>query len=193
MVDIKEIKKTVKTYFIVIGIIQVDPHTGEVDIVNNKWDPFNSILIENKRKGSFTTLPVQFNRVAGDFTCTEKGLIHLKGAPRRVQGDFVVSHNALTSLEGAPSYVGGDFSVWDNPLSSLTGLPTTIRGDIMLTYHTTLPLLRLIDHPFQQLEILQCPKPVLQILSTYCQEGKPGALKAAGELIRAGYKDNARW
>jgi hypothetical protein len=37
------------------------------------------------------------------------------------------------------------------------------------------------------------PQPVSDIIHKYLGQGKAGALKAAAELIKAGYKDNARW
>jgi hypothetical protein len=39
----------------------------------------------------------------------------------------------------------------------------------------------------------ECPQVVNEIMTKYEGQGKPGAIKAAAELIRAGYKENARW
>jgi len=40
---------------------------------------------------------------------------------------------------------------------------------------------------------LGAPKQVSTIMNNHAGQGKPGAIKAAVELIRAGYKENARW
>jgi hypothetical protein len=36
-------------------------------------------------------------------------------------------------------------------------------------------------------------EPVNSIMNKYLGQGKPGAIKCAAELIKAGFKDNARW
>ena len=72
------------------GSIDVD---GDVDLYN---------------KG-LTELPLIFNRVTGNFSCSLNNLTTLKGCPRWVGGDFNCHNNKLTSLEFSPVYVGYDF------------------------------------------------------------------------------------
>ena len=58
---------------------------------------------------NLTSIPVQFGKVKGYFSCNRNQLTSLVGAPREVSGAFYCSRNQLTSLEGAPEKVCGDF------------------------------------------------------------------------------------
>lgn len=51
----------------------------------------------------FKKLPLQFNRVTGDFICSWNKLTTLKGAPQSVGGDFICRGNKLISLRGHPN------------------------------------------------------------------------------------------
>ena len=151
--------------------------------------------------------------VHGGFSCMNNLLTNLVGAPEQVGDWFACDSNSLTSLEGAPHTVGGNFSCWSNkltnleggptqvsgrydcrknPLKSLQGLPTIIPDGCDLDYKKDLPLLRLLNVQ-KKIRMDNAPKPVMRILATYAGQGKPGALKAAVELIKAGYKENAKW
>jgi len=98
-----------------------------------------------------TELPIRFNIVSGDFSCSRSGLTSLEGSPKYVEGSFwchdmlqlkslkgspeyvKVSYdcdsNDLTSLEGCPKYVGYNFRCCDNNLQSLKGAPEFIGGE----------------------------------------------------------------
>jgi hypothetical protein len=108
-----------------------------------------------------------------------------------VGGGFWCANNQLMSLVGAPDRVGSSLQINGNPLKSLDGMPVELKGQIWLDYDRDLPLLRLLDLPDFMLSY--APDPVRVILTKYAGQGKPGALKAAGELIKAGYKANAKW
>jgi hypothetical protein len=165
---------------------------------------------------SLTTLIGSPRRVGGDFTCWENALTTLQGAPDHVAGSFSCGGNKLvslvgapahvggnfwggglggellTSLEGAPNYVGGIFSWMNGPnLTSLEGAPAHVGREFKCTYNPHLPVLRTLMYPSVYLR--DGGDKVNHILDKYVGQGKMGALKAAAELIRAGYKDNARW
>ena len=65
-----------------------------------------------------TELPLNFNRVAGYFSCSSNNLTSLKGCPRWIGGFFNCSVNNLTNLEFSPEYVGLDFWCAGNDLTN---------------------------------------------------------------------------
>lgn len=88
--------------------------------------------------------------------------------------------------------VGGNYDCRYNPLTSLEGLPQVLNS-LSLRYNKNRPLLRLLDSRIDRLNLIDTPKSVTEVLKKYAGQGKPGALKAAADLIRAGYAENARW
>lgn len=135
-------------------------------------------------------IAVQFKYVGGHFECANKKLISLEGSPREVGKTFDCRRNRLTTLVGAPEHVG-DFVCIENPLVDLVGLSSQIDGAVSFNYTPQLPLLRTLvadkiwPYPDQvELEV---------ILNKYKGQGKAAILKCAAELIKAGFKDNARW
>lgn len=201
MVDVNEIENIFKTNFFIDGGHHIDPDTGIISV-------YGSVLIRKRMK----EIPVQFDFVDGDFDCSYKGLHTLKGAPRnvggdfkcndnlltnlnhspvRVSGNFLCDQNWLTSLIGAPQEIKGKFNSSDNPLTTLEGAPRIVEQGFEITYRPHLPLLRLCQ--YADVAVWQAPESVEEILDKYAGGGRPGALKAAMELIRAGYRENARW
>lgn len=101
---------------------------------------------------SFGSLPLQFGKVTGNFSCGyTKKLTSLQGAPHTVGGsfycilsdnlasliggpltvgnDYVCSNNALITLEGSPNEINGSFKCGGNKLTSLMGCPSIILGN----------------------------------------------------------------
>jgi hypothetical protein len=59
---------------------------------------------------NLTELPLQFNKVSGNFYCSKNNLTTLKGCPSYVRRDFMCGSNyPLKSLEYCPKHIGGDF------------------------------------------------------------------------------------
>lgn len=73
-------------------------------------------------------LPIKFNKVGGDFWCSNNNLTSLEGCPKTVGGGFYCGGNKLTSLKGCPETVGGNFSCVGNNLTSLKGCPESVGG-----------------------------------------------------------------
>jgi hypothetical protein len=140
-----------------------------------------------------TSLQGAPRHVGGEFICAYNKLTSLVGAPPHVGSLFICNENKLTSLEGAPLHVGGDFWCNSNPLESLEGAPHHVGGYFHVDYQKHLPLLRLLSYTGGIDWNKQLPAQVGLILNKYMGEGKPGAIKAAAELIRAGYPENAKW
>jgi len=206
MVDVKQIEATLHKYFLVTGpITLINPQTGLIDVDG-------SVYLRKK----VSRMPVQFGHVSGSFGCADGKLTTLLGAPHHVRGsfscsrnqltslnhapeyvgrDFNCTHNKLTNLIGAPDQVGQDFQCHSNPLTSLDGAPVVIPGWFWVTYTATLPLLRTLVAQ-QRVELFGYPPLEVEAILNdpeFKGKGKPGAIKCAVALIKAGYKDNARW
>lgn len=135
------------------------------------------------------------SHVGANFNCARCGLTSLEGSPDTIDGWFDCAHNQLTTLDHAPKQVTDLFDCGHNPLQSMQGAPNTM-GSIEISYHAQLPLLRCLH---AQLGITLMggytypPREIQNLLERYVGSDKAGMLKCAVEMIRAGYKGNARW
>lgn len=179
MVDVNRIEQLFHSNFLSRGIVSVNEQ-GEVSVTGNV-----------KLTSQVSQLPVQFDVVEGSFECQHNQLTSLQGAPRTVGWLFNCKGNNLTSLEGAPVSVRGSFFCNMNPLISLQGAPSHVGQVFYCDYTADLPLLQLLN--YAQIQIDNCPIQVLRILAHHAGTGKAGAIKAAVELVKAGFKQNARW
>lgn len=210
MVDRSKVEQLLAQYFRLQGEVEI-MEDGGVNVDGHV------VLIKTPPKG---IIPVKFGIVDGIFSADNKGLVSLRNSPDHCENLFVrsnrltslehctiytnilgVDNNLLTSLAHAPEQVG-EISAFNNPLTSLVGLPedSDIPFTVELTYDAHLPLLRLIHaekvhvgHPGGGYARLKPFEPVNSIINKYVGQGKPGAIKAAAELVRAGFRDNARW
>jgi hypothetical protein len=162
MIDKQKILNDLNKYFLYTGEITIDDNTGKVSVTGD---------VELKTYIKHTKLPVQFAVVGGNFGCYNNSLETLVGAPQRVGGNFYCSANPLESLTGAHQLVGGKF--WCD-------------------YTSDLGLLRIILSNCDSINLQNAPKEVTQIIKKYLGKGQSGALQRAAELIRAGYKENAK-
>lgn len=211
MVDKQHIRNLLLENFKSIGYVEI--HVKDDGVVNVT----GGLQMRNKH---IREIPVQFGTVngtfevvgmniqslknsprmvKGTFSCVGCDLTSLEGGPEQVEGFYEAQHNRLTNLTGCAMRVARMLNVTHNPLTSLEGLNSGVSY-IKLTYDEHLPLLRLLELPggFQIPDADQAPwdysePPWEQILAPYAGEGKKGALKAAVELVKAGYKANARW
>lgn len=87
--------------------------------VNGDVDLSGSLLYE---------IPLNFNRVEGNFYCIFNNLKSLKGSPKYVGKDFQCSYNELTSLEHCPNHIGGNFDFSDNCIRTLKHFPKRLFG-----------------------------------------------------------------
>ena len=162
-------------------------------------------------------IPIKFGVVDGDFQARNQRLTTLLNVPDSCHNLYVngnqltsleycpvylnqltISYNRITNFEHAPERVDL-IKAFGNPFTSLVGFPDEVEQvDIM--YDANLPMLRLLNaksihvgSPGGGYNHLQPFQPVHDILNRYAGEGKQGAIKAAAELVKAGYKENARW
>lgn len=169
-------------------------------------------VIENLE---LTTLMGAPTKVGGRFSCSKNALMSLMYAPTSCV-DLDCSHNQLVTLKHAPRVINS-ISCDNNQLRDLTACPPAQEvfaaynpfehfrntpGDIervTLTYKPNLPLLGLLS--VHHVEIFdpdngEYMEPLSKILNAHVGKGvtnKVAMLKCAGELIKAGYKGNARW
>ena len=73
-------------------------------------------------------LPLNFNRVEGEFDCSYNFLTSLKGCPKYVGYKFACSYNELTTLEYSPEIVEDSFVCANNDLTTLVGGPKEVGG-----------------------------------------------------------------
>jgi hypothetical protein len=197
MVDRASIKDLLISYFEVDGRYTINDDLSV--------DTEHSVIVRNRGRSFFPNgkLPIKFGTVGGDFDVVNTGLTTLVGAPHTVGDTFMCSANKLTTLEHGPQKVRYGYVIGTNPLINLEGFPTSNAPDMVSMYYMPhLPLLKLLsceqirlyppadrDTDAEQLKVDQ----IIAILDKHKGSGKPGALKCAGELIRAGFKENARW
>jgi hypothetical protein len=204
MIDKEKILNDLNEYFDYNGKVTVDDQTGKVSVTG---------CVELKEDIKHTRLPVQFavvgghffcynnslktlagapQRVGGYFSCSKNRLETLTGAPQRVGGNFYCNKNSLETLTGAPMSVGGNFYCIINPLETLTGAPRSVGGSFWCSYKPDLGLLRIILSNCTDISLYDAPDAVTRIIRKYLGKGQNGALQCAAELIRAGYKENAK-
>ena len=107
---------------VILSKLKLNPNTNRYDY-NGVLDRSDLKHFVSKNGDGFT---INFGIIAGDFDCSELGLISLKGAPQKVGFDFDCYGNHLISLEGAPQKVGGNFVCSYNKLTSLKGVPQIV-------------------------------------------------------------------
>jgi hypothetical protein len=160
---IQKILADLDKYFTYTGEITIDDNTGKVSVTGNVY--LGSSDIKHER------LPVQFGDVGGNFYCI---------------------NNSLSTLVGAPRWVGGNFYCIINLLETLTNAPKSVGGEFGCDYTSDLGLLRIILSNCSDIMLYRAPETVTNIIQKYLGKGQSGALQCAAELIRAGYKKNAK-
>ena len=144
-------------------------------------------------------LPIKFGTVGGDFDVVNTGLTTLENCPHTVGDTFMCSANKLTTLAHGPQVVKWGYVIGTNPLNSLEGFPVTHAPEMVsMSWLPHLPMLKLLVSPDIRLyprmdDQQQQVDRLHDIMAKYAGQGKKGSIRCAAELIRAGYKDNARW
>ncbi|WP_029596553.1 hypothetical protein [Flavobacterium sp. ACAM 123] len=111
---------------------------SQYDITNYSINQDGSIDVDGDvilSKMNIIMIPLNFNRVSGNFICSYNQLTSLKNAPRIVGESFGCRINLLTSLEHCPKIIGGSFNCGKNRLTSLKHCPSEIHGDYNIEYN----------------------------------------------------------
>lgn len=207
MVDKVQIRRLLKAHYNIVGKVSIltngevnvsgsvevrhVPDTGQLSVQFNEVKGNFEFMVSGETLKDLTGCP---RWVGGVFECSNNHILSLKGAPEYVGDTFEIRYCELRSLEHGPTHVGGDYLVRRNPLQSLAHLAGHIGGEVDFEYNPHMPLLRtLVAEKIDPLRGSSPVTPVAEILNKYAGKGKAGALQAAAELIRAGYKENARW
>ena len=74
-------------------------------------------------------VPIKFNKIEGDFNCSDNNLTSLEGCPTVINGGFHCGFNNLTSLKGCPTVINGGFHCSNNYLTSLECCPKEVNGN----------------------------------------------------------------
>jgi hypothetical protein len=134
-------------------------------------------------------------KTCGYFNCQGNKLTHLAHAPQGANS-IDCSKNLLTDLSTCPG--SQDVFAAYNPFETFKDTPTDVER-VTITYAPNLPLLGLLT--MHHVEIFdpdngEYKEDLSKILNAHVGKGvsnKASMLKCAGELIKSGYKGNARW
>lgn len=190
-----QVNRMMPEFSVQFGIIQGDFKCGSRGLHTLKGAPHTVMGDFECNHNQLTTLEHGPTRVDGNYFTPTQPLKSLLGAPRKVGGDFWCGWTQLTDLTGAPDHVDQDFICTVPGLISLRGAPGHVGGIFKCVYEPHLPLLRMLVSNNPQLEpnFREPEKTIEVILKKHAGEGKKGALTCAVELIKAGFKENARW
>ena len=75
-----------------------------------------------------TKLPLKFNKINGEFSCSNNILISLEGSPIEVNEGFFCYGNQLTSFEFSPKIIRGNFNCQYNNIKSFEYFPSFVKG-----------------------------------------------------------------
>lgn len=176
MVDHQVISQLLQEYFVIKGKVIINDQ-AEVSVINVPGvSPPVSVLL--KKTLDMGVLPVIFDRVEGDFVAAERNVKTLKGFPRFIKGNlFTNLNNHLRQLYDCQiDHVGG---TWSHTYRESQGILRMLVAQAIYLDTDTGAI-----HKAQQ---------VKHILNAHAGQGKKGALACAVELVKAGYKDNAKW
>jgi hypothetical protein len=141
-------------------------------------------------------LQVRFGEVTGYFNISRCELTTLEGCPEVVGSHFTCRDNLLTNLKHGPKKVGGIYGATDNALTSLEGLAEQIGGSVELHYQKNLPLLRTLVAAggcILRGSLTELRAEDILNDERWMGKGKQKAMLCAAALIKAGYKENAKW
>ena len=127
-----------------------------------------------------TKLPIKFNKVNGNFRCSNNQLTSLEGSPKIVNGYyFDCSNNNLKSLKGCPEIVDGTFYCHNNEISSFEHFPKHITGHFLCDKNPIWEIWKLFEDKskielFNDIDIIQDGVVILDRLNYFLEEiGEP--------------------
>jgi hypothetical protein len=128
-----------------------------------------------------------------DFHCQSNQLSSLEHCPEAVS-DLFCMENPLISLKGAPRKVDGELRCWGIDFQSLDGAPEEINGPFWMdTPDPNLPLLKLLTiRGLAEVTLGEASNDLQDIINRYLGRGINGVMPCAAELIKAGFRGNAK-
>lgn len=100
----------------------IDKLCERYSIHNYTINSDESIDVDNEvdlRFNKLKKIPLKFNKVYGDFCCSDNNLKTLENSPKYVKGHFDCSYNKLTNLYFLPEKINESFDCSNNKLTSL--------------------------------------------------------------------------
>ena len=169
MVDQDQILALFHKHFETTNAQVVVNDQGLVDVLKLP-DSRNTVVYIRNHK--LTELPVAFGRVEGNLDASRQNIKTLKNFPKVITGNLYTEGNRnLRQFY--------DFDIQE------------IQGVWYTDYKESQHLLKmLVAHKIQ---LTDAPRVVSDILNKYAGKGRTGMLMATVELIKAGFKENARW
>ena len=144
-------------------------------------------------------IPVQIDMVHGDFWC-ESDITSLHNSPTVVTGMYNIRKvTQLANMVGGPRAVDY-FSIMEGEIASLEGLPQRINGEggLSLPYVPNLGILRVLlvqnlqDFSMHEGATGEIDETLGNIMARYLRKGWAAMVPCARELIRAGFRENAK-
>lgn len=171
MVDPDQILELFNKHFETTNAQVVVNDQGLVDVLNDKL-PGSRHVVVYVRNHKLTQLPVAFGRVEGNLDASRQNIKTLKNFPQVITGNLYTEDNRnLRQFY--------DFHIQE------------IQGIWYTDYKESQHLLKMLVA--RKIQLTDAPRAVSDILNKYAGKGRVGALHAAVELIKAGYKENAKW
>lgn len=176
---------------------ETDPENPIIHVqgdVKLKWQV--TLIPDNVR------LPYTFGEVSGNFDCHGTGIQYLTGSPRRVGGNFYAGWNPIINLQGGPDWVAGDYNVRACVnLTQVSHVAHHVGGEFVVVWRKQMGMMKPLIHSrrvnlqkppqYSTWDDIHDMQRVQTVFDEQAGTGRAGALKAAGELIRMGYKQTA--
>jgi hypothetical protein len=214
-----EIRATLMDSFDIDGRAIVNKN-GTVDVTGDCRSttnnvPFQIIPVKFNKTGDFRITHKILSslegcpKIAGNFSFNATNLTSLQYSPKLVSGNYICyDGGSLSSLEGVTPKIGSNLCFYRNPsitLEQISKLTCETKLDIILNYYKDLALLRLLHPTFtnsvKQIRFEDEPDPpAFIIVQKYLKKilveklpWKKAMIDCQYELIKSGFKGNAKW
>jgi hypothetical protein len=169
MVDPDQILALFHKHFETTNAQVVVNDQGLVDVLKLP-DSRNTVVYMRNQK--LTELPVTFGRVEGNLDASRQNIKTLKNFPQVITGNLYTEDNRNLR------------QFYDCNIQEIQGVWYT-------DYKESQHLLKMLVA--RKIQLTDAPKEVTQIMNVHAGKGRTGMLRATVELIKAGFKENARW
>ncbi len=86
-------------------------------------------------QNSFTSLPIKFNQIDGNFICDQLRLNTFENFPKYIKGNCSIKNNPIYEWINCPEQIGGNFFIQGSLLKDLKCFKTHINGLFHLNSH----------------------------------------------------------
>lgn len=146
-----ELSRRLKKLDIDIQKCEINQEDWSVSVSGDVNISFEELKNKKLEIVPFKYLPIKFNKVNGDFNCSDHELISLRGCPRIINGQFICSYNKLTSLKYAPAIGSTYFNCSHNQITSLKFKHQQVSGRFFC-YHNKLTEIDMIPYGISEFD-----------------------------------------